>query len=303
MSHKSILPVPATGGPADASERGAYARDGFFRRDGVFAPEEITALRAVLEAQDFAAAYKNGTGTVHSLSLTAAHPLLRDLARDPRILAAIIPLIGQDICLQHSKLAAKPLAAGHGPFVWHQDFAYYPHTNTDLLSVMVMLDDADTDNGCMWMVPGSHRLGLLPHEDEHGFFTGACQRRELWEAPDATVAVTPRAGGISVHHALTLHGSPANASGRPRRGLVFSYRAADAQQLADQVFPDTGFMVCGARSGRVRCTPMDIRLPRWRGGDPLSPHKDTWHQVGRTAHDWNQERGLDASGLASVDLQ
>lgn len=300
MSHTC---APAQTPTTAAAEHRAYARDGFFWRDGVFSATEIRDLRAVVETQDFAAAYKQGTGTVHSLSLTAAHPLLRDLARDARILAAITPLIGPDICLQHSKLAAKPLAAGHGPFAWHQDFAYYPHTNTDLLSVMVMLDDADTDNGCMWMVPGSHRHGMLPHDDAQGFFTGGCRRNDLWEAPGSTVAITPRAGGISVHHALTLHGSPANASGRPRRGLVFSYRAADAQQLADQVFPDTGFVVCGTRSGRVRCTPMEILLPTWRGGDPLSPHKDTWHQVGRAAQGWNQERGLAASGLELVGLQ
>lgn len=300
MSHTALFAAPLCLSPV---EHDSYQHDGFFWRDAVFSPGEIAKLSEVVEAQDAAAAYKRGTGTVHSLSLTAAHPLLRDLARDPRILGAIVPLIGPDICLQHSKLAAKPLVAGTGPFAWHQDFAYYPHTNTDLLSVMVMLDDADHDNGCMWMVPGSHELGLLPHHDDAGFFTGGCQRHDLWADPAGTVAITPRAGGISVHHALTLHGSPANASGRPRRGLVFSYRAADAHQLADQVFPDTGFVVCGTRSGRVRCTPMEVLLPKWRGSDPLDPHKNTWHQVGASANAWNEERGLQPTGLQVVDLQ
>lgn len=274
-----------------AAERLAYDRDGFTWHDAVFTPAEIEHLRAVVEAQDFAAAYKRSEGTVHSLSLTAAHPELRALACDPRIIARIAPLLGPDICLQHSKLAAKPVKAGGGAFAWHQDFAYYPHTCTDLLSVMVMLDDADEDNGCMWMVPGSHRLGLLPHGDEKGFFTGGCTHHKLWEVPGATVAVTPRAGGISIHHALTLHGSEVNRSGRPRRGLVFSYRAAEAQQLADQVFPDTGFVVSGARSGWVRCGEQRFFLPRW-GGDPARPHKDAWVQVGAAAQAWNVERGL-----------
>lgn len=283
----SQVPTPLL----DQAERAAYARDGFFWRDGVFTASEIERLRAVVEAQGFAATYKQGERTIHSLSLTTAHPVLRDLACDPRIVGRIVPLLGPDICLQHSKLAAKPLAAGRGPFAWHQDFAYYPHTNTDLLSVMVMLDDADEENGCMWMVPGSHRLGLLPHSDDAGFFTGGCTGLRVWELPGATVAVTPRAGGISIHHALTLHGSAANASGRPRRGLVFSYRAADAQQLADGIFPDTGFVVSGTRSGSVRCEAQTVLLPRW-GGDQRQPHRGAWVQVGITAQEWNVERGL-----------
>lgn len=272
-------------------EHTAYERDGFIVRDAVFSPAEIARLTAVVEGQAFASSYKSGESTVHSLSLAAAHPELRALACDPRLLACIVPLLGPDICLQHSKLAAKPLKAGAGPFAWHQDFAYYPHTCSDLLSVMVMLDDACEDNGCMWMVPGSHRLGLLPHHDAAGYFTGGCTQHRLWEVPGAAVPVTPRAGGISIHHALTLHGSPANRSGRPRRGLVFSYRAGEAQQLADTIFPDTGFVVSGARSGLVRCGEQRLRLPRW-GGDPAAPHHGAWHQVGAAAQAWNVERGL-----------
>lgn len=281
-----------------ASELAAYGRDGFYWRDRVFAPAEVARLREVVEAQDFAAAYKQAEGTVHSLSLAAAHPELRGLACDPRLVAVVTALLGPDVCLQHSKLAAKPLRAGHGAFSWHQDFAYYPHSCPDLLSIMVMLDDADEDNGCMWMLPGSHRLGLLPHQDADGRFTGGCTGERLWERPGAAVAVTPRAGGISVHHALTLHGSPANRSGRPRRGLVFSYRAAEAQQLADRVFPDTGFVVSGARSGWVRCGDLRFRLPRFGHAAAGQPHLDAWNQVGAAAQAWNQERGLLPCGAA-----
>lgn len=277
---------------ATNAELNAYERDGFFWRDAVFSAKEVARLRAVVEAQAFATAYKQGGDTVHSLSLAAAHPELRALACDPRLVAVLVSLLGPDVCLQHSKLAAKPLKAGSGAFSWHQDFAYYPHTCTDLLTVMVMLDDADEDNGCMSMVPGSHRLGLLPHQGADGIFTGGCLERQHWERPEATVALTPRAGGISVHHALTLHGSPVNRSGRPRRGLVFSYRAAEAQQLADRVFPDTGFVVNGSRSGYVRCGEQRFRLPRFGHAEPGQPHLDAWVQVGVETQAWNVERGL-----------
>ena len=75
----------------------------------------------------------------------------------------------------------------------------------------------------------------------------------MWGDESQLVQITPRVGGISLHHCLALHGSPPNLSGRPRRGLVFQYRADDAYQLADTVFADTGLVVSGQRRGRVRC--------------------------------------------------
>jgi len=192
----------------------------------------------------------------------------------------IRPLIGEAIQLQHSKLATKPLARGVGPFGWHQDFAYFPHTNTDLCAVMVLLDDADAENGCLNVVRGSHRLGLLGH-DRDGVFQGHCVETEHWEAhPEHVVPLALPAGSISIHHCLTLHGSQANRSGRPRRALIFQYRAADAHQFADRVFADTGTPIHGEWDGRVRCEAGVVRLP-FRG-EPR-PIGSVWRQWGEAA--------------------
>jgi len=78
--------------------------------------------------------------TVHMLGQTSMHPAFMDLAYHPVIVSCIQALLGPDIQLQHSKLATKPPTKGAGVFPWHQDYMFYPHTNTDLLSVMVMLD-------------------------------------------------------------------------------------------------------------------------------------------------------------------
>ena len=88
---------------------------------------------------------------------------------------------------------------------------------------MVMLDDATPDNGCMYVRPGSHRLGLLNHHDESGYWAGECVEKDLYASADAMVPLMPKAGGISIHHGLTLHGSGVNLSGKPRRGIVFAY--------------------------------------------------------------------------------
>jgi phytanoyl-CoA hydroxylase len=114
----------------------------------------------------------------------------------------------------------------------------------------------------MSMVRGSQLLGPLSHLDAEGYFTGACQDPGIWEKnPDKVAVVQARAGTISIHHCLTLHGSPANHSGKPRRGLVFSYRADDAYQFGDTIFRDTGLVVSGRRRGVIRCEPQSWLLP------------------------------------------
>ena len=198
---------------------------------------------------------------VHLLKLTKKHELFLNLAKSEQILVRIRPLLGNDIHLKHSKIATKPPSKGVGAFKMHQDFAFFPHTNTDLLAVMVMLDAAALENGCMQMVPGSHKRELLNHI-EKGVFVGGCVEEGRWADQSTLEQITPMAGGISIHHCLCLHGSPENRLGHPRRGLVYQYRADDAYQLADTVFADTGLVVSGTRNGRVRCEFGQWQLPR-----------------------------------------
>ncbi len=275
----------ATLAPAAAlspSEIATFNDDGFLVFDDIFTPAEIATLTSIVEGNEKNHTYQKVERTVHQVGLIEQHPAWVDLARDARIIDRIRPLIGNDIQVQHSKLAAKPLTKNAGPFGWHQDYAYFPHTNTDLVAVMVMLDDATPENGCMSMVRGSHKQGLLNHADANGFFAGSCQDA-VWERePQRVIPVTPRAGGISIHHCLTLHGSPANLSGRPRRGIVIQYRAADAYQMADEIFADTGLIVSGRRSDSARCTAGTVKLPRFRGRPGLGYGK-AWNQVGELA--------------------
>ncbi|MBB6730629.1 phytanoyl-CoA dioxygenase family protein [Cohnella zeiphila] len=267
-----------------------YEEEGFLVFDDVIGEQEVEELRQACEHPNIVQLRSQKdyeTKTVHSLGITALHPSFLRLALHPAIVEKIKPLLGENIELEHSKLATKPPAKGVGVFPWHQDFAFYPHTNSDLLSVMVMLDDATPENGCMQMVKGSHKLGLLDHA-KNGYFTGECQESRYWQNPahpEDVVYVTPKCGGISIHHALTLHGSAANLSGKPRRGIVFSYRASDSYQMADTLFDDTGLTVSGTNKGVVRCNIGVVTLP-YRGGD--TPYGSTWNQVGPFAKEYNQ---------------
>lgn len=278
-----LSPVVGEIGLSDEHVR-SFREDGFLVIDDVFSPDDVELLRAAAASPEVMRDWRNtehATTTVHLLEITVKHPLMMELARSERILGRITPLIGPDIQLQHSKLATKPPAKGMGPISWHQDFAFFPHTNSDLVAVMVMLDDATPENGCMQMVRGSHRLGLLDHT-ENGQFHGRCQERHLWEDGSQVVNITPKAGGISIHHALTLHGSPANLSGRPRRGVVIEYRADDAFQLADGVWADTGLLMCGQRREHARCDAGVLRLPKSQRY-PEHPFGHAWAQDGELA--------------------
>lgn len=269
-----------------------FRQDGFIVVDDIFSSSEVEALRRAAEdpvVRTDLRARRSDEECVHLLEITVKHIAFRKLAVDRRIVDVVAQLIGPDVQLQHSKLATKPSRKGAGAFDWHQDYAFYPHTSHALVAVMVMLDDATPENGCMHAVRGSYRLGPLDHTRD-GLFSAACQEAAHWrDNQHNVVPLMPRAGGMSIHHCLTLHGSPANASGSPRRGVVFSYRASQAYQLADHVWLDTGFQVCGDQSEFVTCGDTLIRLPRYadRTNALGQPFGTAYNQVGEYAAKWN----------------
>src|SRR5207245_6278560 len=116
------------------------------------------------------------------------HPAFREIAFSKRIADILTPLIGttSGIRFQTGKLNMK--SAGHGAAVeWHQDWAFYPHTNDDLLAVGVMLDDVALENGPLMVVPGTHRGKIYDHHHD-GYFHGVVNLAV--ETPDLASAVT-----------------------------------------------------------------------------------------------------------------
>jgi phytanoyl-CoA hydroxylase len=271
-----------------------FWEDGYLVINDVFTPAEVELLRGVTEGPRIQKDLNDRRAEeriVHLIPLTPIDRAFKELARDTRIAARVARLIGDDVQLQHSKLATKPRKKGAGAFDWHQDFAYFPHTNYDLVSVGVALDDATPENGGMYALKGSHKEGLRDHMRD-GWMVGACQETRLWEGqPDRVVPLMAKAGGITIHHCLTLHGSPVNRCGSQRRLVVFQYRAGHAYQLADHVWADTGFQVHGTPSHRVKCVEMDVVLPKNRGWQRYcgEPHGDVYKQIGATARQWNDE--------------
>ena len=103
------------------------------------------------------------------------HPAYAAAVHHPNILEVLKQLWGPSIRFDVSKLNLK--AAGYGaPVEWHQDWAFYPHTNDDLAAVGIMIDDVDTDNGPLLVIPGSHRGAIFDHHAD-GVFSAPWTRR------------------------------------------------------------------------------------------------------------------------------
>jgi len=189
------------------------------------------------------------------------HAVFERLSRHPLILDCVESLIGPDIRFQGEKLNLKTAEFGRA-VEWHQDFAFYPHTNDSMLAVGVALDDCTLDNGCLLIVPGSHAVPILDHhQDDH--FIGAIlpSRGEIDLGKAEPVEV--KAGGISIHHVRALHGSEPNRSAKPRRLLLLQYAAVDAMPLGGVSDYDefNALIVRGEPTYDFRMGDMMIRVP------------------------------------------
>ena len=195
------------------------------------------------------------------------HPAFEDIALSDKVLDRVESLFGADIQFHHSKLNIKPARVG-SVVEWHQDIAYFPHTNTDLLACLIYLDDADAHNGCLQVMPGQHGKRLFGHSHE-GQFTGKITEPGWDENLPAPVACEAPAGSLIMLHCLTPHSSVPNRSERPRRTLIMEYRAADAYPIYfhDQINRVESFtrQVRGQRAPEARFTLTSFPMPQIGG--------------------------------------
>jgi ectoine hydroxylase-related dioxygenase (phytanoyl-CoA dioxygenase family) len=190
------------------------------------------------------------------------HPEYAALVRHEKIVAVLTALWGPNIRFDGAKLNMK--SAGIGAAVeWHQDWAFYPHTNDNLAAVGIVMDDMELENGPLMIIPGSHRGPVFDHH-VNGRFCGAMDPANAEVDYSKALPLTGRAGSITVHHVRAVHGSAPNTSSKERRLLLLQYRAADAWPLLG--FPEglqeyDKLLVAGASSVQPRMESLPVRLP------------------------------------------
>jgi phytanoyl-CoA hydroxylase len=259
-------------------EQVAFYRDnGYLVVENVLSPTQVAALRREVEEMVAGSAEVQEHTEVYDLeeTHTPQRPRVRriktphrwmssvdELVTDPKLVGILTRLVGPGVRFQTSKLNMK--AAGFGaPVEWHQDWAFYPHTNDDLLAVGVMLDDVDAENGPMLVMPGSHRGPVYDHHHD-GYFCGAIDPQTCDLDISRAVAVTAPAGSMSFHHVRLLHGSALNRSAHDRRLLLLQYTAVDAWPLVRPVQDITAYdnlIVAGEPTVAPRLAAVPVRLP------------------------------------------
>ena len=190
------------------------------------------------------------------------HDFYLKLARHPNILSALTPILGFDIRL-HGGGKVNMKSAEYGAAVeWHQDWAFYPHTNQDVLAVGILLDDMTSENGPVLMVPATHKGPLYNHHSD-GAFCGAIDQQETKLDISTAQEVHAKAGSISIHHARLVHGSSMNRSNEQRRILFFEFTAADAWPLLGigNLEEFNGRIVQGQATTQPRLEDVPVRMP------------------------------------------
>ena len=155
--------------------------------------------------------------------------IFEQLLHKEELLDVIEGLMGQpNIRLYHDQALFKP--ALHGDVVpWHQDNGYWHLEPAAAMSMWIALDDADEENGCMWVVPGSQRAGEVGHQRAGQYVA------QLKADADETLAVSVPlpAGSAMIHHCRTLHMTRPNHTPRQRRAWVMHYMPADTRQKGE----------------------------------------------------------------------
>lgn len=192
------------------------------------------------------------------------HPIFHEMAKRPKLIAALTRLIGANLRMHGSKINLKSAAFG-SPVEWHQDWAFYPHTNDDVLAVGVMLDAMTEDNGPLLCIPGSHKGPTYDHHQD-GRFIGAVDPETSDIDFSKAEKIIGKVGSCSFHHVRMMHGSGQNTSGKDRRLLLLQVAAADAWDIRGmsrigswEQFEAT--MIAGQVTNEPRLVTTPIRLP------------------------------------------
>ena len=207
-----------------------YHCDGFLFPIAAFGPEEAREFRDWLE--DFEQRDGRLFGKGHNFKPHLLFPWVDEIVHAPEVLDAVEDLIGPDIRLFH--LSVWPKDAGSGTYVsWHQDATYFALEPACHVTAWVALTDAPVEAGCMEVVPGSHKLGQLPHAELQDTENLLSRGQTLAVDVDRqrTAFMPVKAGQFSLHHTHLVHNSRPNRSNDRRIGLAIRYIPTDVKQL------------------------------------------------------------------------
>lgn len=266
----------------------AFRRDGVLVVEDAVTPAQLAALRGdfdrwVEESRGHAASYGETVDGRPRFDLEPAHSAARpglrrvnapvdvseayrQVARDSRMVDMVADLIGPDLRYHHSKINSK-LPGGATEVKWHQDFPFTPHSNWDLVTALLMIDEVTAENGPLEVAPGSH-LGPIHSLWHGGRFTGAVAGDVEAGFKAKAVTCAGPAGAVCLMHTRLAHGSAPNLSAHPRTLFITVYAAADAAACAPNPVPSSmdREIVRGSEPNRIRCEAYEVAVPEFPKG-------------------------------------
>ncbi len=140
---------------------------------------------------------------------------VKDVFTSEKMLDCMEDLMGQNVYYHSSKVMFKPPGGVAKP--WHQDAAYWRQFDPNQITIWIAIDDSSEENGCIWAVPGSHKLGHIPH------VKAELQVEDSQIDLEKAVPVPVPPGGMLIFHSLVLHKSDKNHSEKMRRAIICDY--------------------------------------------------------------------------------
>lgn len=266
-------------------QRDAFWRDGFLVVENAVSAELLQRLRAdfagwVDESRSHTEPYGEALDGRPRFDVQPGHssetPALRrvqaptdisdayyEAMADSRMTDMVAELIGPSIKLHHTKINSK-LPGSATQVKWHQDFPFTPHTNSDLITALLMIDEVTDENGPLEVVSATHK-GTLHPIWQKGVFTGAVDEATAKDMQSQAITCKGSAGSVCLMHTKVAHGSAPNLSNGPRTLFISVYSAGDALPLTPNPVPTKhqGVFVRGEDPGQIRCEAYEVLTPQY----------------------------------------
>ena len=209
-----------------------YNETGFLSPLNLFTDSEISEFREQFDELEKRTGKE--TSQIGLIDVHFKERFVWEMATNPRLLDLIKSLLGENLVLLATHFFCKyPLLKKEHFVGWHQDVTYWGLEPSEALSVWIAIDDSDTENGCMRVIPISHRQGIFPHETSEleGNLLSINQEipSQHFDEKQA-VDICLRPGQVSIHDGLLLHGSNPNKSRRRRCGLTVRFVPSHVRQ-------------------------------------------------------------------------
>ncbi|MEM6546306.1 MAG: phytanoyl-CoA dioxygenase family protein [Pseudomonadota bacterium] len=270
------------------AQRDQFWRDGFITVENAVSPDLLARLRAdmdrwIEESRAFSGPFGEMLDGRPRFDVQPGHsadrPALRRVSApteisdgyfeamsDSAMTGMVAQLIGPNVKLHHTKINAKQPGSAT-EVKWHQDFAFTPHSNSDLITALLMIDQVTLQNGPLEVQPGSHK-GPIHSLWRDGVFAGAVAPAVEAAMKAEAVRCHGAAGSVCLMHTRVAHGSAPNRSTAPRTLFISVYSAGDAAPCCPNPVPSkhAGLFVRGEDPARIRAEAYELETPAFPRG-------------------------------------